>query len=61
MHKLGRLTGIATAMLLVLGTATGAMACAAAPVPEIDPTNAVAALALVAGATLIIRGRRKKT
>jgi hypothetical protein len=29
-------------------------------VPEIDPTNGAAALALIAGAVLLIRGRRKK-
>jgi hypothetical protein len=47
-------------MLLVLGTSTVSMASVLAPVPEIDPTNGIAALALVAVAVLIIRGRRKK-
>ncbi len=30
------------------------------PRPEIDPTMAVSAVALIGGAVLIIRGRRKK-
>jgi hypothetical protein len=47
-------------MLLVLATSTVSMASVLAPVPEIDPTNGIAALALVAVAVLIIRGRRKK-
>ncbi len=44
---------------LILGTAAVAMAGGPPPVPEIDPTTGAAALALVAGAVLIIRGRRK--
>jgi hypothetical protein len=44
-------------MLLVLGMSTTLMA---APVPEIDPTTATSAVALLAGAALVIRGRRKK-
>ena len=47
-------------MLLVLGTSTVSMASVLAPVPEIAPTNGIAALALVVVAVLIIRGRRKK-
>jgi len=46
-------------MLLVLGTSTVSMA-GIHVVPEIDPTTGVAAVALIAGAALIIRGRRKK-
>ena len=46
-------------MLLVLGTSTVLMASQVA-VPEIDPTTATAAVALLAGAALVIRGRRKK-
>ncbi len=57
--------------LLILGTGTAAMAgtgslCGPlvpvnlAPVPEIDPAMAVSAVALIGGAVLIIRGRRKK-
>jgi hypothetical protein len=30
------------------------------PVPEISPASGMAALALVSGALLVIRGRRKK-
>jgi hypothetical protein len=45
--------------LLVLGTATVSMACAK-PVPEIDPTTGMAAVALIASAALVIRARRKK-
>jgi hypothetical protein len=30
------------------------------PVPEISPASGVAALAMVSGAILVIRGRRKK-
>jgi hypothetical protein len=48
------------ATLLVLGTAAISRAGGGPPVPEIDPTTGAAALALVAGAVLIIRGRRKK-
>jgi hypothetical protein len=32
----------------------------AAPVPEIDPSSGVTALALLGGAVLIIRGRQRK-
>ena len=32
----------------------------AAPVPEIDPATGGSTLALIAGALLVIRGRRKK-
>lgn len=31
----------------------------ASPVPEIDPSSGMAAMALLAGAILVIRGRRK--
>jgi hypothetical protein len=48
---------LVSVMLLVLGTSTALMA---APVPEIDPTTAMSAVALLAGAVLVIRGRRKK-
>jgi hypothetical protein len=46
--------------LLVLGSASLAHAGVGPPVPEIDPTMGVAALALIAGAVLIVRGRRSK-
>jgi hypothetical protein len=42
--------------LLIIGCAGVALA----SVPEIDPGSAVNALALVSGALLIMRGRRKK-
>jgi len=49
------------AMLLVIGSATVLMAGAPPPgTPEIDPTTSVSALALLAGAALVIRGRRTK-
>ena len=50
---------IAVILPLILATAAVAMAGGAPQVPEIDPTSGAAALALVAGAVLIIRGRRK--
>ena len=50
---------IAVILPLILATAAVAMAGGAPQVPEIDPTSGAAALALVAGAVLIIRGHRK--
>ncbi len=50
----------AVLLLVVLGTSTVSMASMAIPAPEIDPKNGVAALALVAVAAVILRGRRKK-
>jgi len=47
-------------MLLGAGTAAVAMAAAITTVPEIDPATGVAAMTLLAGAALVIRGRRKK-
>lgn len=45
--------------LLVIGAST--LASAAIPVaPEIDPASAGSALALLSGAVLVIRGRRRK-
>jgi hypothetical protein len=43
--------------LLVIGVSSFAMG---APVPEIGPASAGSALALLSGAVLVIRGRRKK-
>ena len=61
MHKFARATmPVIIAALLVLGTATVSRAAGAIIVPEIDPTTGVAAVALIAGAVLVIRGRRKK-
>jgi hypothetical protein len=45
-------------VLLTLGTA-GAVLAVALPGPEIDTGSAVGALALISGAALVIRGRRK--
>jgi hypothetical protein len=59
-----------SALSLVLGTVTAAMAVTAPPtactvsigmVPEIDAAGAAAALTLVACGVLIIRGRRRKS
>ena len=46
------------AAAIVLGTATVSWAGHVAP--EVDPSSGVAALALVGGAVLLIRGRLKK-
>jgi hypothetical protein len=65
MHKLAKRTmpTIIAVTLLILGT-TAALCAGPAPppptVPEIDPSSSMAALALIAGAVLVIRGRRKK-
>jgi hypothetical protein len=44
------------AILLLIGIA----GVATASVPEIDPSSGVNALALLSGALILIRGRRKK-
>jgi hypothetical protein len=65
MFKLAKMvspTAIAVA-LLILGTATVSQAgiCFIPPaVPEIDPATGASAVALIGGAILIIRARRKK-
>ena len=51
------------AMLLVLGTSTVALAFQVGPTavhhaPEIDPSTGTAALTLIAGVAMIIRGRK---
>ena len=43
-------------VLFLLGVPTFALA---VPVPEIDPGSATSALALLGGALLVLRGRRK--
>lgn len=43
-------------MLLVIGASGAAFALA---VPEIDPGSGASALALLAGAVLVVRGRRR--
>jgi len=45
--------------LLLIGVAGFAMAAAPTAAPEIDPTSAVGALALLSGAVLVIRGRKR--
>ena len=45
-------------MLLLMGAV--ATAGAIAPVPEIDGSSAVSALALLSGSLLLLRSRRKK-
>ena len=49
-------------MLLLIGLGTFAFAQEVAPnsVPEISPATAVNAACLVAGAVLVVRGRRKQ-
>ena len=48
-----------TLALLLLTIGCGAVALAV-PAPEIDPASGTSALALLAGAVLVIRGRRRK-
>jgi|HubBroStandDraft_1064217.scaffolds.fasta_scaffold153740_1 hypothetical protein len=45
-------------LLLTLGTAAALLA-TPVPSPEIDAGSAMSALALISGAALVIRGRRK--
>ncbi len=45
--------------LILILTGTTAVALAAPAVPEIDPSNCASALALFAGAVLVVRGRRR--
>jgi hypothetical protein len=49
---------VLTAAVMVLGTAT--VSRAGRPVPEVDPSTGMGAMALIAGAVLLIRGRLKK-
>jgi hypothetical protein len=49
---------IAVAALILLGMTR--VAFAGGPVPEIDPSAAPAAVALLSGALLVIRGRRRR-
>jgi hypothetical protein len=46
-------------VLLVVGTSVVALAGGAVPVPEIDTTTALSTVAVLAGAVLVIRARRK--
>ncbi len=44
-------------MLFAIGSGVAAFA---TPVPEIDPASGASALALLAGAVVLVRGRRRK-
>lgn len=59
MRKFARvaLPVIAVAILVVIGNPDSLWA---SPVPEIDPSSGVSALALLAGAAAVIRSWRKK-
>ena len=46
-------------MMLLVGAAGSAMAGGATVVPEIDSGSVVGAVALLSGALLVIRGRRR--
>ena len=46
--------------IALLGIGSGVAAMAALPSPEIDPASAGSALAVLAGALLVIQGRRRK-
>jgi hypothetical protein len=64
MHQLAKRTmPIIAVTLLIFGTGAALWA-GIGPlpptVPEIDPSSSMAALALIAGAVLVIRGRREK-
>jgi hypothetical protein len=52
-----KLTGM---MLLLAGVASCAFAGLVSVAPEISPASGASALALVSGALLVIRGRRKR-
>ena len=47
-------------MLLLVGASNLAIAAGDVVAPEISPASGVAAVALLSGALLVIRGRRKK-
>lgn len=53
---MNKLIGLALLMIGVAG-----IALAGGPAPEIDPSAAVGAIALLGGGVLVIRGRRRKT
>jgi len=54
------MTKILGVTLVLIGVAQFAIAGGATPAPEISPGSAAAALALLSGAILVIRGRRRK-
>jgi len=47
-------------MLLVMGMSQYAVAALVTTVPEINPESALAALTLLSGALLVLRGRQRK-
>jgi hypothetical protein len=57
MRKFVRMTVpfVSGVMLLILGSS---IVCWASSIPEIDPSSGMSALALLAGAMLVIRARR---
>jgi len=57
MTKLARIVGV---VLLTIGAARLVPAAVGVPAPEIDPGAGMNALALLAGAVLVIRSGRKK-
>lgn len=62
MRKFGKvlLPVLAVAALLVVHGPTSLWAGYTPTVPEIDPSSAMSALALLAGAVVVVRGYRKK-
>jgi len=52
-----KLTKAISLILLAVGTQTFVFG---TPAPEIDPGSAASALAILAGAVVVIRGRRRK-
>jgi hypothetical protein len=50
----------ATVAILMLLGLTGTLFAGGPSVPEIDPTGAPGALALLGGALLVLRGRRRR-
>jgi len=50
---------VAVVALLILGTATVSLA-SPPPVPEIDPSSGMSALAMIAGGVMVIRAWCKK-
>jgi hypothetical protein len=47
-------------MLLMVVATAGSLLAQTAPVPEIDPGSAATAVAMLSGALLILRSRKKK-
>lgn len=58
--KKAGLSMLVVAALLVIGHPMSSWATPYPPVPEIDPSSAVSALALFSGAVVMIRAWRKK-